>query len=63
MTMSPGVVMVPSTTNGASGLIETGSEAKSTDLTGSGNIASAASTESRFQVQSALKMGVMECSR
>ena len=57
LTMSPGVVMTSSTTNGASGLIVTGSEAKSTDPVGSGNIASAASTESGFHVQSAPKDG------
>ena len=57
LTMSPGVVMTPSTTNGASGLIVTGYEAKSTDPIESGNIPPAASTESGFHVQSAPKDG------
>ena len=46
-----GEVYVP----GKSGLIVTGSEAKSTDPVGSGNIASAAATESEFHLQSAPK--------
>ena len=50
-----GEVYVP----GKSGLIVTGSEAKSTDPVGSGNIASAAAIESDFHVQSAPKY---ECS-